>query len=263
MPELPEVEVTRRRLAPHLIGRTIREVLTTRPSYFFLTPPRRLARVLPGRRAVALRRVGKHLVAALDDGSQLLLHLGMTGDLGPSLAPPDAHTHLQLRFEGGGRDVAFRDPRKFGKIEWIAAGRTSPRLERLGPDALAATAEVLEAAFRSRRAAVKTALLDQTVLAGVGNIYADEALHASRIHPARPARALAAAEHARLAAAIVRVMRRSIARGAGYSERPDGFRVYGRAGAPCARCGTPIVRVVLGQRATHFCPRCQPRRRVS
>jgi formamidopyrimidine-DNA glycosylase len=258
MPELPEVEITRRRLAPRLVGRTIRDVATTRPSYFFLTPPRRLARGLVGRRVIRLQRLGKYLVASLDDGARLLLHLGMTGDLAASRQPADAHTHLLLRFQDRGPDVAFRDVRKFGKVQLLAAGQRSPRLDRLGIDALALGPEALAAATRRRRAAIKTLLLDQSILAGVGNIYADEALHRSGIRPLRPSSRLSAAECARLAAAVVRVLRRSIARGAGYSDRPDDFRVYGRAGEPCRRCRTPIARVVIGQRSTHYCPRCQP-----
>ena len=257
MPELPEVEVTRRRLVRRLLGRAISSVRTTKPSYFFLTPPGRLARSLRGRRVDRLQRVGKYLVATLHDGQRLLLHLGMTGDLAATREPPDAHTHLLLQFADGGPDVAFRDARKFGKVQILAPGQRSPRLDRLGSDALSATGDVLRAATRRRRAPIKSVLLDQSVLAGVGNIYADEALHLARIRPSRSSRRLTGSECARLAAAVKSVLRRSIQRGAGYTERPDAFRVYGRGGEPCRRCGTAIARVTIAQRSSHYCPRCQ------
>lgn len=257
MPELPEIEVTRRRLAPHLVGRRIAEARTTAPSYVFLTPPRRLARGLRGRRVDELRRVGKYLLATLDDGVRLLVHLGMTGDFGSTREPPDKHTHLLLRFAGRGPDVAFRDVRKFGKLQLLEPGQRSARLDVLGVDALAASVEVLRSATRRRRAAIKAVLLDQSVLAGVGNIYADEALHLARIRPARAARRLSRVECARLAEAVRRVLKRAIARGAGYGERPDAFSVYGRTGEPCRRCGTGIVRRRIATRSSHYCPRCQ------
>jgi formamidopyrimidine-DNA glycosylase len=292
MPELPEVEVTRRRIAPLLVGRAIADVATTRPSYFFLTPPARLRRALAGRRAEALERRGKYLVARLDDASRLVLHLGMTGQLFSSavtsprllrapaggrglLAPeaqprfrPDEHTHLRLRFADAGPEVWMRDARKFGKVLWLAPGRSDARLDRLGPDALDASAAALHAASRGRRVAVKSLLLDQAVLAGVGNIYADEALFGAGVRPARAAGRVTRAEWERIAAELRRVLARSIETG-GSSIRdyvaPDGRdgayqderRVYDRAGAPCPACGTAIRRIVLGARSSHYCPRCQ------
>jgi formamidopyrimidine-DNA glycosylase len=154
--------------------------------------------------------------------------------------------------------VAFRDPRKFGKVQLLAPGQRSVRLDVLGIDALAANgAEVLRAATRRRRVAIKAVLLDQSVLAGVGNIYADEALHLAGIRPARSARRISRAECTRLAEAVRRVLKRAIERGAGYGERPDAFRVYGRAGEPCRRCGTAIARRRIATRSSHYCPRCQ------
>ena len=198
MPELPEVEVTRRQLEPLLVGRRVARVVTSLPSYFFLTPPAALRRRLRGRRFEAIDRVGKYLLARLDNGERLLLHLGMTGQIfgagvracgcsppppglrstrgtGPAFRP-DKHTHLRLRFDDGGPDVFFRDARKFGKVQLMRPDEASARLERLGPDALAASGRRLFAAVRTRRAPVKSLLLDQSLLAGVGNIYADEAL---------------------------------------------------------------------------------------
>jgi formamidopyrimidine-DNA glycosylase len=288
MPELPEVEITRRRLEPLLVGRTVAGVETTPDSYVFLTPPATLRRKLPGRRVLCLERAGKYLLAGLDGGERLLVHLGMTGQLfaagassvrllsstaGASLTPerqatgfrPDAHTHLRLRFADGGPDVFFRDVRKLGKVQLLRPGEVSPRLARLGADALGARGADLYAATRARRAAVKALLLDQSVLAGVGNIYADEALFRARIRPTRRAGRLSRPESLVLVAAMKRVLRRSIetgGRSVGDAEEEEGpprdeRRVYGRAGQPCRRCRTPIRRVVIAGRSAHFCPRCQ------
>jgi formamidopyrimidine-DNA glycosylase len=266
VPELPEVETTRRQLAPLLIGRTIVRVRATRASYFFLTPPGRLARALTGRRVDDLQRVGKYLVARLDDGARVLMHLGMTGQIG-TLAW-DEHTHLGLSFEDGRPEIAFRDVRRFGKVQLLTPGARSARLDRLGPDALGVTGPALFAASRGRRAAIKTLLLDQSVIAGVGNIYADEALFLARIRPARRAGRVTRGECDALAAAVRRVLEDGIAAGGstisdfvspyGSEGRyQDDHRVYGREGEACARCRGRIRRVVLGQRSSHYCPRCQ------
>jgi formamidopyrimidine-DNA glycosylase len=291
MPELPEVEVTRRQLSPLLVGRTIRAVATTRPSRFFVTPPRTLARRLLGRRVLTLERRGKYLLARLDDDARLLLHLGMTGQLfaagipgvrllsstrGSALAPeqqaeafrPDSHTHLIIRFSDGGPDVLFRDVRKFGRVQWLAAGESSPRLDRLGVDALQARPVDLWSATRGRRRCIKALLLDQSVLAGVGNIYADEALFLAGVRPSRRAGRVSRAEGHRLLAGLKRVLQRSLATGGssisdyiqpggGRGRYQDERRVYGRTGEPCRRCRTPIVRRLIAQRGSHFCPRCQ------
>ena len=269
MPELPEVEVTRRQLAPLLVGRRIAAVLTTRPSYFFLTSPAVLRRRLPGRAVTTLERVGKYLLAELDNGERLLLHLGMTGELVRTGAiDADEHTHLQLRFHDARPGVDFRDERKFGKVQLLAAGECPKRLARLGPDALTISAERLRLASRKRRVPIKTLLLDQAVLAGVGNIYADEALHIAALRPTRPAGRVTRAEFVRLAEAIRQVLQRAIEAGGssisdfvqpngGYGWYQEERRVYDRAGEPCRRCGTRIRRQLLGQRSSHYCPRCQ------
>jgi formamidopyrimidine-DNA glycosylase len=291
MPELPEVEVTRQELEPLLVGREIARVLTTAPSYFFLTPPKRLAARLRGRTVLELSRRGKYLLGRLDDGSLLLLHLGMTGQLfsaqarsprllvstgkaalapeaqGPSFTP-DAHTHLCFQFADGGPEVYFRDARKFGKVELLRQGQKSKRLDKLGVDALSATGALLHEACKKRRVAVKTVLLDQAVLAGVGNIYADEALFLTGIRPSRRAHKLSAQACGALVAAVQRVLLRSIETGGSSISdyvRPDGSdggyqderRVYGREREPCSTCGTEIRRVVLGARSSFYCPKCQ------
>lgn len=290
MPELPEVEVTRRQIGKVLLDREIESVTTTAPSYFFITPPRELERRLLGRRVRELARVGKYLVATLDDGSSLLLHLGMTGQLFASgasslrllvakrkgaLAPeaqpafvPDLHTHLILGFEDSGPRVYFRDVRKFGKVAWAPPGVAHERLADLGPDALLATGAGLWAATRKRSAPIKSLLLDQTVLAGVGNIYADEALFLAGVRVTRPSRRLTRAECDAIAEALRQVLRRSIRTGGSSISdyvRPDGSdggyqnerRVYAREGQDCYVCRTAIRRLVLGQRSSHFCPQCQ------
>lgn len=290
MPELPEVEVTRRSIAPKMVGRTIARVRTTAPSYFFLTPPAELKKRLTGRRIETLTRHGKYLVAELDDASRLLLHLGMTGQLftesarsvrllratrAGTLSPedqgafePDAHTHLTLGFADACEDVLFRDVRKFGKVRWLPRGASDPRLDKLGPDALDTTGPALYEATRGRKAAIKIVLLDQQVIAGVGNIYADEALFRAQIRPRRSARSLTRRECEALAGAVRAVLLRSIETGGSSISdyvRPDGSdggyqnerRVYARSGEPCHSCGQAIARVVLGARSTHYCPRCQ------
>ena len=290
MPELPEVETTRRRIAPLLVGRRIERVETTAPSYFFITSPDELRARLTGRRVAGLDRVGKYLVADLGDGDRLLLHLGMTGQLFSSeatsvrllsataratLAPeaqhafePDAHTHLRLTLSGGGPAVYFRDVRKFGKVQWIAAGEANERLDRLGTDALELSGEALFRANRGRRVAIKARLLDQTVAAGVGNIYADEALFLAGVRPGRAARRVTRHECEAIAEGLRRVLRRSIETGGSSISdyvAPDGAdggyqderRVYGRKDEPCRECGTPIKRRLIAQRSSHYCPRCQ------
>jgi len=290
VPELPEVEVTRRRIEKVLVGRRIAKVATTRQSYFFLTPPARLERELRGRTVRALERRGKYLLADLDDGRRLLLHLGMSGQLftdrassvrllsaarRASLSPeeqhafvPDRHTHLRVEFDDGGPALFFRDVRKFGKVRLLAAGDSDPRLDKLGVDALSANGDELFAAARKRKVAIKTVLLDQSVIAGIGNIYADEALFLAGIRPRRSAARLSRSECRRLVSAVKQVLLRSIETGGSSISdylQPDGSdgayqderRVYARTGEPCLKCGSKIRRIVLGARGTHFCPECQ------
>ncbi len=277
MPELPEVEVTRQRLEPHWVGARIERVVVGAPSYFFLTPPRTLAARLLHRTTLALRRHGKHLISELDDGSRLLCHLGMTGQMfvAPESAAAklvDVHVHLQLtlaRNARGARHVlVFRDVRKFGKVEWLAPGADATRIERMGPDALDVDARTLALALASRSIPIKSALLDQAVLAGVGNIYADEALFLAHVAPQRPARSLDEAECALLVKALRRVLGAAIRAGGSTINdfrHPDGgvggyqqnHRVYGHEGAPCPSCKGPISRVVIAQRSSHYCARCQ------
>ncbi len=290
MPELPEVEVTRRRIGKLLVGRAIARVVTTKPSYFFLTSPQKLKQQLVGRTVQKLDRHGKYLLARLDDGATLLLHLGMTGQLfgegarsarllraprrradagaEPRGFTPDEHTHLQLEFSDGGLRVFFRDVRKFGKVLLVSPGQSDPRLDKLGVDALVAGGRHLLEAARSRTIPIKSLLLDQAVIAGIGNIYADEALFLAGVSPRRVARRVDAEACAAIVAAAQKVMRRSIRTGGSSISdyvNPDGSdggyqherRVYGREGEACPVCGAAIVRTVIAQRSSHFCPTCQ------
>lgn len=290
MPELPEVEVTRREIMPVLVGRRIARVHTTKPSYFFLTPPATLAKRLLGRTVRDLARHGKYLRALLDNGDTLVLHLGMTGQLfaagvkSPRLLSatergtlkpeqlttfrPDKHTHLRLEFADGGAELMFRDARKFGKVLLLAAGTKDGRLERLGIDALEANGDELFAAARSRRIPIKTLLLNQSVIAGIGNIYADEGLFLAGVRPSRLAGRVSREQCRAIIEACKRVMLRSIETGGSSISdyvRPGGQdggyqderKVYARTGEPCLVCGEKIRRVVLNGRSAHFCPACQ------
>jgi formamidopyrimidine-DNA glycosylase len=286
MPELPEVEVTRRLLEPKVVGRRIASVHCGPPSYFFLTPPKRLEKSLVGEPVTALERQGKYLLMGLGAGRRLLLHLGMTGQLfiagarSPRLirrserdAPQpsserDPHTHLVLEFEDGEPGLRFRDVRKFGKVRLLAAGESDGRLDKLGRDALRVDGELLFTESRKRRVPIKTFLLDQGVLAGVGNIYADEALFLAGIRPTRAARRVTREQCAVLALHVKRVLERSIETGGSSISdyiAPDGNdgqfqherRVYAREGEPCSTCQAVIRRTVIGTRSSHFCPTCQ------
>lgn len=267
MPELPEVETVRRQLSPTLVGKKILKVECDKPSYFFLTAPRRLKTELEGKSVRSLGRHGKALIAGLSDGSRLLLHLGMTGQLVARALPQDGHVHLVLHLPKG-KVVSFRDVRKFGKVEWLPPGKPSARLDKLGPDALGIKSEELYDALRGRRIAVKSALLNQTVLAGVGNIYADEALFSAGIRPTRAAGKLTKVEVERLAKEIRELLSRAVQSGGSTINdylKPDGelggfqdfHRVYGKGKKPCPVCGQPILRKVIGGRSSHYCGACQ------
>jgi len=270
VPELPEVETTRRGLAPHLDGRRIRRVIVREPRL-----RRRIPASLPGRlggaRITGLHRRAKYLLLETDRGTALI-HLGMSGSLrvAPPGSAPARHEHYDLVLDDG-RIVRYRDPRRFGMLLWAGTHPEShPLLRAIGPEPLgdAFDGGRLYAASRGRRAAVKTFLMNPAVVAGVGNIYANEALFRAGIHPRRPAGRVGADRYANLAAAVRAVLAEAIAHG-GTTLRdfvagdgtPGYFRirldVYDREGLPCRRCGQPLRRAVIGQRSTFYCPRCQ------
>jgi formamidopyrimidine-DNA glycosylase len=275
VPELPEVETIRARLEPALVGRTFERVVITDPRLTRPEPPEVIAAELEGERVQAVGRRGKYLIVEFESGRHLLIHLRMTGNvLHPArgASGDDPHRRAVVRLDDGS-DVAYRDVRRFGTWELLEPGELDEYFaaRRLGGEPLdrAFTTKALSHAFANRRAPVKAALLDQRAIAGVGNIYADEALWRARIHPLRPAGSLSAEEVAALRKGVREVLRIGIARqGATLRDyrRPDGgrggmqdrFRAYGRAGEPCSRCGTPIEKIRAGGRGTWFCPQCQP-----
>lgn len=274
MPELPEVETVVRGLrAAGLEGSTIRAARFNWPKTAAGQPAGALAAALKQRRIVRLGRRAKYIVLTLDDGRHLLIHLRMTGKLRVAAGgtPTGPHDHAVLSLADG-RDLIFNDTRKFGRFRLV--GPLAEHLAALGPEPLDAsfTRDLLQARLRRRGRMIKPLLLDQTCVAGLGNIYVDESLWAARIHPARRADTLKPAEIRRLHAAIRDVLRRAVAAngttlGSGathfYSvagrrgRHADALRVFRRTGEPCPRCGRPIERLVIGQRGTHVCPRCQ------
>ena len=274
MPELPEVETTRRGIAPYLIGRRVTGVILRRPDLRWPIPAE-VSELLPGQRIDAVERRAKYLLLHTEVGSALL-HLGMSGVL--RVLPPDApvgkHDHVDIALERtatqADRILRFTDPRRFGCLLWQAPGEIHSLLANLGPEPLtdAFDGDLMWHISRSRTAAVKLFLMDNAVVVGVGNIYASEALFAAGIDPRRAAGSVSRVRYARLAAEVKRILAWAIERG-GTTLRdfinPDGapgyfFRelnVYGRAGEPCNVCGTAIRQVVLGQRSTFWCPHCQ------
>lgn len=269
MPELPEVETTRRGLEPHVVGRKITAVEVREPRLRWRVPDS-LPETLAGRRIDALGRRAKYLLFAAGDGT-LLLHLGMSGSLRylPRNEPLRPHDHVDICLEGGGR-LRFNDPRRFGSLHFTLAPREHPLLRDLGPEPLepSFTADYLWRSARGRRVPIKQHLMSGRIVVGVGNIYASEALFRAGIHPARAAGRIARARFPALVDGVRAVLAEAIGHGGttlrnfvGGDGRPGYFRqslsVYDREAAPCPGCGTPIRRVVLGQRATYYCPRCQ------
>lgn len=274
MPELPEVEVVRRSLEPPLRGsRIIRILAGQHPGDILTLPLEEFAREVEGQRIVGLGRRGKTLLIELDSGATITVHLGMTGEL--SLARPGepypSHHHLSFVLDQG-RELRYRDIRRFGRIGLLRPGERDQLEARLGPEPLAPelTPERLRERLARHRRAIKALLLEQSFLAGVGNIYADEALFRAGIHPLRPASSLDIEEARRLLEALREVLEAAIYRrgttirnyrdGLGQpGENQASLRIYGRPpGSPCPVCGTPVERVVVVQRGTTFCPRCQP-----
>ena len=276
MPELPEVETVVRSLRRGgLSGVTLRGARVSWPRSVHGMTPATFIRRLRGARIRRCRRRGKFIVLDLQDGRALLIHLRMTGHLRLALAeqPRDPHDRVAIALDDG-RELRLRDTRKFGRVYLVAAA--AGPLGRLGPEPLGArfTCAGFQASLRLRGRRLKPLLLDQAFLAGLGNIYVDEALWEAGLHPLRRASALAPAEARRLFVAIRCVLRRGIRNrgtslGTGrtnfaaadgrFGRNQQQVRVFRRTGRPCPRCGTPIRRLIVGQRSTHICPVCQPR----
>ena len=267
MPELPEVETIRTQLEPRLVGRRLELVSILDPRLTRPLDPREVAAELEGARVEAVERRGKYLLVRLDSGSSLLVHLRMTGSFG---FEPTTHERAVLELESGER-LVYRDVRRFGTWLVLDAIELDPYLAtKNGPEPLESrfTSAWLAQQLSRRRAPLKAVLLDQRVVAGLGNIYADEALWRARLSPLRPANTVEPEDVPRLRRAIRAALRTGIARqGASLRDyaKPDGeagemqveFRVYGREGEPCPRCGTPIAKARVGGRGTWYCPRCQ------
>jgi formamidopyrimidine-DNA glycosylase len=260
VPELPDVEHYRRVLAEHARGRRIQHTVTTDPGILRNVAPETLDRALRGHRFEEPERHGKWLLA-WTSGPAVLLHFGMTGDLLVGPGPEGRHRHDRVIFELDRGELRYRNMRKLGGL-WLAHDREEARrlLGPLGPDALAVDRRAFRELLSRRRGRVKAALMDQTLLAGVGNLLADEALWQARIHPARRIEHLSAEERERLFTSLRKVVRTSVER---FDEMPRLRRwltnVRGLPGAACPRCRTPLERTVVGGRTTWFCPRCQPR----
>jgi formamidopyrimidine-DNA glycosylase len=274
VPELPEVETVRRQLEPVLLGRRFERVEIDDPRLVRPFEPVAVAAELEGERVAELDRRGKYLIFRFESGRVLLVHLRMTGSFRHrrnGAAEDDPHRRAVVRLDDGS-DVAYRDVRRFGTWLLVEPEELEPYLaERLGEEPLLAgfTPARLARRLAGRRASIKAALLDQRTLAGLGNIYVDEALWRARIHPKRPAGELGANDVRRLHGAIRRVLETAIDRRGStlrdYST-PRGrrgsmqraFKVYGRTEESCDRCGTPIEKTRAGGRGTWYCPHCQP-----
>jgi formamidopyrimidine-DNA glycosylase len=269
MPELPEVEVTRRGIAPLLQGQTVTAVTARTPALRYPIPPR-LGTILDGQVLNRVERRGKYLLFCFDQG-RLLLHLGMSGSLRVLQAtePPRKHDHLDLVF--GAKLLRLHDPRRFGAALWLPRGEAEhPLLAVLGIEPLddEFTPEWFHATTRGLRASIKQVLMDSHRLVGVGNIYASESLFRAGINPRTPAGRVSLARYRRLVPAVKEILAAAIRLGgstlrdfvgsdgaAGYFQQEH--LVYGREGAPCRVCATPIRQLRQGQRSTFYCPRCQ------
>jgi formamidopyrimidine-DNA glycosylase len=266
VPELPEVETVARSLHPRVAGLRIQQIWTSGKPQTFKTPEPELAEALRGARIAGVRRVGKTVSVDLADGAQFLVHLGMTGRLLVS-APEEPwapHTHAVLSLSDG-RELRFVDPRRFGRLSLVRAegGYDGP-----GAEPTTISAPDFARLFPGRKLAIKAALLNQTLVHGVGNIYADEALFRAGIRPRKAAGRLTRAELDRLHRALQEILARAISLGgSSISDYVDGtgakgffqmeHRAYGRAGQPCLDCAQPLKKIVVGGRTTVYCSRCQ------
>lgn len=271
MPELPEVETIRRDLAPLLTGRLVVGADVLDGQAVRQPGVDRFIEGLQGQVIEGVRRRGKYLLFPLSSGQTLVVHLKMTGALlwRPAGHPPDPHTRAVWRLEQG-PELRFADTRRLGNLWLVDAPALDSLIGELGPEPLGPsfTPQILASRLGRRSAPIKAVLLDQTMVAGLGNIYADEALWEAAIQPRRPAAKLATPEISRLHEAISRVLSRALAnRGTSFSDYRDAqgrpgsnqgqLKVYGRAGGACYRCGATIQRMVLRGRSSYFCPSCQ------
>lgn len=276
MPELPEVETVRRRLLPHVAGKAIRSVEVRDTRLVGRDDPRRVEQRLAGRTLITLDRRGKYLLLRLDGGETLISHLRMTGNWLVVGGDEPPHTRAVITLADG-TAVAYADARRFGTWDLLTDADAAAYLAaRLGPEPIDADFDgaVLQAAFRGRQAPVKALLLDQRLVAGIGNIYADEALFRAEVHPLREAGRLRPAQYELLARTIQEALQAGLDAGGAtiddfrhadglYGSFQDEFLVHRRAGRPCPRCGTEIEKIVVAGRGTYVCRSCQARPRGS
>jgi formamidopyrimidine-DNA glycosylase len=285
VPELPEVETVVRGLQASIAGRRILSVVLRKTD--FIDDPALIERELPGRRIERIERYGKFMLLQLDEaapsaagkddslargslGQALLVHLGMTGNLAPDFAeqPLGKHTHVSFLLDDG-RELRYTDARRFGRMAYLSGETLAAELRRFGADPLQVSRQEFSARIGSRKARIKALLLDQTVLRGVGNIYADESLWRAKIHPATPGSRLTPPQTEKLRAALKAILLRAIVmRGSTISDFVDTngeagdyqqhHRAYGREGKKCYRCGARIRRMIVAGRSSYFCPSCQP-----
>jgi len=269
MPELPEVETTRRGIEPYLLGQQVNRVLV-RERRLRWPIPEDLDVRLSGQRIQAVKRRAKYLLIEAEVGT-LICHLGMSGSLCllPSGSPAAKHAHVDIELSSG-QALRYTDPRRFGALLWTQEVAQHPLLSKLGPEPLSDefNGERLYRLSRGRQTAVKPFIMDNAVVVGVGNIYASEALFAARIDPRRAAGSISRARYLRLASHIQQILQQAIARGGstlrdfvGADGKPGYFQqellVYGRAGLPCKVCGTLLRETRIGQRSSVWCPHCQ------
>ena len=282
MPELPEVETVARGLQRSVAGRRIVSVRLGKTD--FIDDPAALEQYIPGRQIEAVERYGKFMLLRLSgranptgggengdpEAASLLVHLGMTGQLAPyaALEPYTKHTHVWFELDDG-RELRYTDPRRFGRMAYLTGALLAEELTEFGADPLLVSEEEFASRIRSRNAQIKALLLDQSVLRGVGNIYADESLWRAKIHPMQRGTKLNKKQARLLRRVLQDVLRKAIAaRGSSISDFLDAegqpgeyqrhHRAYGREGKRCYRCGTTIRRTIVAGRSSYFCPRCQP-----
>lgn len=272
MPELPEIETLAQEFQERLAGRTILAVSVFQKARVFKTPGEVLKKGLPGKKIESVSRRGKFLFLNLSRGFSLVFHLGMTGQLlwdPADVKRGDPHLHLQLAFEGSEEKLFFRDIRRFGSIYFWDGAKAGPEgVRKLGADPFKLTASEFGKIFKPRRGRIKSLLLDQRLMAGLGNIYADESLFRSGLDPRRRPFRVSQLKLEALHRAVCEVLSEAVQCGGSsiddyvHSDGSRGgfqehHRVYGKAGSPCLACGTAIRRVVLAGRSSFFCPKCQ------
>lgn len=278
MPELPEVETVLRGLRERALGRRVTKVEVLSP-LVLVGSQDEFAAAVRGRSIEGVRRKGKALAIELraqngEAPRYILLRLGMTGQfvLAHPAAPLQPHTHLRLELDGGGQELRYRDPRRFGRVRCCTREKLDEIFDHLGPDAREITEEQFYQTLKGRRGAIKSWLMNQQLLSGLGNIYADEALFVARVHPQTQAGRLSPLAARRLHGAVKKVLDHAVnLQGTSFRDyidiegRPGNYRsrlrVYQRTGEPCRRCKRPIRRIILSGRSSHFCPHCQPRPR--